>query len=406
VKKKKKKEDEDIVSSYTGMVSNWWNGLDTSQYKETANSYLNDAQSTMAAYMPASAPIPPPPKAAAAPTPKAVAAPPPTRIAPPPVEPTEGKKSFFSGLFGVGKQGASVEPVVEEEVVPITRDIPSRRVKGKLSPSFTKVMQSQGGDEGEGGHAIVLLGERVAPKPEGPVARSAEELRKAMVSVRIGGFDDEPLVKRRDEIVNRQTGPYLMTFDQNRIGSTRRHPQVAPRRSSDGDEPVGEDQNEYLNALTDAACLEDPMDFVGRTGIDRVVHSRQFVNAMKRSLSEARTVLPQATSFGEHVFVGDRPLSPTQEHISTIPFFPPRSKVCSRCGFFDYACVCHVTRGAKVETGSFSPIEAYEHKQEIQKQHNRISCRKNTDSPPNSQDEGEPAQFAIVNTAPKLKFRS
>ena len=389
-KKKKKKEEE----SYAGMVTNWFNGIDTTQYMGTANSYLESAKTAAATavtnYAPTSiqgalggAEPPAPPK----PVPKQ---PPP--VVTKQVVPTSGvpKKSLLGGLFGVGK---SSDPIKKAAVVP-----PKAASVPKSTASIPGAIFDETSDSGTATPLIVKLGPRIPPKPDGPVSKTAADLRKAMENVRIGGFDDEPLQKQRDLIVNNEPGPLLMEFNKLRGPDERLHPQVAPRRASDGDQPVGADAA-YYGALADVAGMEDPLDFVERSGIERVIHSRQFVQAMKQSLSDSKGGVARSHVLGDHyppINTEGRPISPSQDNMQTVAFLPHSSNMCIRCGFFAYACICH---DEKTRKASWNPLDASRRRREHA---TRRTSHGNSDSPDNSEDEGSAPNIVTVNSGPRL----
>ena len=389
-KKKKKKKEED---SYAGMVTNWLSGIDTTQYMGTANSYLDSAKAAAASavtnYAPTSIQGAFGDQSGEAAPPRPVPKPPPAVAKK--VVPASGvpKKSILGGLFGVGKSAGPVKKaVVAPKALPkMTPSIPSQ------DAVFEEVS-----DPGTTTPLIVKLGPRVPPKPDGPVLNTAADLRKAMENIRIGGFDDEPLTKRRDMIVNNEPGPALMEFEKLRPPDDRLHPEVAPRRASDGDEPVGADAA-YYGALADVAGMEDPLDFVERSGIERVIHSRQFVQAMRQSLTESKGGVARSTVLGDTyppVYMEGRPISPSQDNMNTVAFLPHRSNMCTGCGLFAYACICHDDKHNKA---SWNPLDASRRRRQQAK---RRTSHGNGDSPENSQDEGSPPNIVTVNQRPRL----
>ena len=397
-KKKKKKEEE----SYAGMVTNWFNSIDTSQYVGTANAYLETAKaaanSAVTNYAPTSVQgalgtgtgeVSAPPK----PVPKQPA--PAPVVAKKVVAPSAPvvKKSALGGLFGVGKAPAGPKKAVVG---------PKPAASGpKIAPTIIPspaVRFDETSESGTETSLIVKLGPRVPPKPDGPVLNSAADLRKAMENLRIGGFDDEPLNKHRDLIVNNEPGPIIMEFEKLRPPEERLHPQVAPRRASDGDGPVGADAA-YYGALADVAGMEDPLDFVERSGIDRVIHSRQFVEAMKQSLVNSKGAISPSNVLGDFhptTHVEGRPISPSQDNMKTIAFLPLRSNMCAACGLFSYACICY---NQKPQKPTWDPLEASRRRKEHAR---RRSSHGSADSPENSQDEGSPPNIITVNHKPRL----
>ena len=173
--------------------------------------------------------------------------------------------------------------------------------------------------------------------PGKPPCTSAEDLRKEMTKAKpvIDEKDEAVLLARRDMVVNSQPGPKSMEFNQVRPLPVRIHPTVAPRQHE------GDPRNSAL--ISDV--VDDPGVVTRQSGVDKVFQSRQFIEAMRRSVSNAKAVVkaPPVSRYIQPVSP-DRPISPVQENTSTVAFLPAPSAICQNCGLYRSACFCETVR--------------------------------------------------------------
>ena len=190
-----------------------------------------------------------------------------------------------------------------------------------------------------------------------------------------------------------------MEFEKLRPPDERLHPQVAPRRASDGDEPVGADAA-YYGVLADAVTLPICVDVID-PDIELALTLAICPAVIVPVMSESKNGFRPASVLGDDDFhpqtnMDGRPISPSQDNMKTVAFLPPRSNMCRDCGLFDYACICH---SSKQHRPPWDPLEASMRRKNAA---SRRSSHGNIDSPENSQDEGDPPNIITVNRRPQL----
>jgi len=171
---------------------------------------------------------------------------------------------------------------------------------------------------------------RQRPPGKPPVSSSQELRNETNVPTE---RDDELIVLKRDLIVNAVHPTPLMPFTTARKPITRLHPSVTPRQ-----EGLSTEETALISDLVD-----DPISRRELSGVDKIIHSRQFIDAMRKSLERPKHQgdnLPRSERFSLPVPSGDRPISPVHENISTVAFLPLPYDMCRRCGLYQHSCVC------------------------------------------------------------------
>lgn len=221
--------------------------------------------------------------------------------------------------------------------------------------------------------------------PGKPPAASAQELRND--SSVPAEKDDELVLIKRDLIVKSTAATPLMPFTLARKPITRLHPSVMPRHEGLSSEDTA--------LISDV--VEDPDFRKEATGVDKIIQSRQFIEAMRKSLEQSKAQINLSTNSPRlpfHAPGGDRPISPMQENISSVAFLPLPYEMCRTCGFYRHSCVCSSGR---------VPSQAQTLRRGLQRVVDRI------DSPasvPSDEGEGVEAIPARVYLRPGASFRS
>lgn len=176
---------------------------------------------------------------------------------------------------------------------------------------------------------VDISGPRKRP-PGKPPCTSAEDLRRESKVTPVAEEQEETLlVTKRDMFVNGPTVMKAIPFNELRQPSATLHPSVRPRQSP----------TDPRNTAIVSEIVDDPTLVTAGRGIDKVLESRQFIEAMKRNLGHGKT-RPRVESTFVNPVVPDAPISPSQDHISTVAFLPSPTKACRRCGLYETACIC------------------------------------------------------------------
>ena len=227
------------------------------------------------------------------------------------------------------KPAAPVKKAIPESPAP---DTSKPVATSSSSGGFFGFMGSKGSKE-PGTIDISKPRERAPGKP--PVT-SAEDLRKENQKI-TEEKDISSLVARRDNVVNFKPGQRIMEFNDLRPLPVRIHPSVAPRQ--DGDDP--------RNTAILSHIVSDPLLVTKNSGVDKVMQSRQFIDAMKRSVRSSRMRIDDLSlSSSRYVqpVEPDRPISPMHDNISTVAFLPSPSSLCETCGLYVNACICETVK--------------------------------------------------------------
>jgi hypothetical protein len=175
--------------------------------------------------------------------------------------------------------------------------------------------------------------------PGKPPCASVEELRKEMEQGKAVPVDrdESVLIAKRDSLLKTHPGSRIMEFNELRPLSVKVHPSVAPRQMAD----------DPRNTSIMSEIVGDPGLISKQSGVEKVFQSRQFIEAMRRSVNSSKTNSenrPIADSRYLKPIAPDRPLSPMQDHISTITFLPTPAAVCQKCGLYLSSCLCETLK--------------------------------------------------------------
>jgi hypothetical protein len=365
-KKKKKKDDTDYFSS-------WFSGIDTTAYIAQANEYYAAASNAVQGYVkPATveeeedeeeeevvvtkatvAKTTAAPKIVPKPVP--VGSPPDPTVVP---KKPSGLARFFTRSSAKAPSAATVEPDPVVSVVP--KKIPPR-------PSEARV---PGTEDTPASAAPSVPIVRVPPKRPPPAKSSAEV--SAATEMLLG--EEDAILAHRNYVVEQQSKTFcpMPPMDNLKLPPVRRHPSVAARRSSDGDTAMG---------VTKLAGVDDPFDFAYQHEIDRVIASREFLDAVKRAQG---SVVPSGGDPGEPIMDLSRPFSPALDNTSTVMYLPHAT--CLHCGFFRHSCICGVPRP---QLKVANPVDAARARREMEQTSPQRRSPDLVDSPGYSDDEGE-----------------
>ncbi len=384
-KKKKKHHKEQ-----PGYLASWLGGIDTSAYLAEATNYYSAASSAVQGYAsktglklagaeeekdeseklestpkpPLSPPVKPIPVLPKSIFPKTVVISKGPVSVPSAVPPkaSSGLARLFTGLGSSAKAPTSAvaKPPVPVAALPPKR-IPLRPVPAILIPQKSFVPPPHSSDP------IT----RVPPKRAAPVAMSAAELRTTDTT--FATPDEDVIIARRDQVVQEGNNHLIMPGWDVPGHVSSLHPAVQARHSSDGDAAMGS------VGLLEAAGVESPYDLAFNSGVDKIIASRQFLQAVKNGRDDTRV--------SEEVVKREVPLrnvfAPSLDNTGTVCYLPPARRTCAHCGFFKDCCIC----GFKLpKVCATNPLEAVKIRRALEGQPGRSSM----DSPDHSDGEGEP----------------
>lgn len=149
--------------------------------------------------------------------------------------------------------------------------------------------------------------------------------------------DDEIMILKSELIVKSNPPTPLMPFLVPRKPQTRLHPSVTPRS-----EGLRSEETALISDLVD-----DPLRMKELSGVDKIIQSRQFIDAMRKSLALSKQEVKVHAKVNRSPMpslVGDRPISPVHDNITTVAFLPLPYDMCRNCGFYKQACVCSSRR--------------------------------------------------------------
>lgn len=175
--------------------------------------------------------------------------------------------------------------------------------------------------------------------PGPPLCMSSADLFKEAAMTRLVR-DEDAMMFRRENILHVEPISNGLEFTQLRKPSMKQHPRVLPRQVNG----AGEDSLPGITSLM-SEVSDDPFTVQEAHGIDKVIQSRQFILAMRMSLKvpdspkkvSAKPPPPLQAPTGPI-----RPISPQQEHITTVSFLPTPFAVCETCGLYSHSCVCAI----------------------------------------------------------------
>ena len=169
------------------------------------------------------------------------------------------------------------------------------------------------------------------------VVSTLEELVR---EIPISKGEEDFLTLERDYIVKAACKHLPLPFTYVREPKTRLHPSVLPRKGITANGDIDQDNpEEQITGLVDADTL------FKKSNIDKVIASKEFVDAMKRHKKNTSLLDLRATG-GHHSLpvpsmMNNRPLSPVQEPMSTsIPLWPHMHAICQQCGLYKKECIC------------------------------------------------------------------
>jgi hypothetical protein len=227
---------------------------------------------------------------------------------------------------------AAPVPVAQPKPIPAPQQPASTEKTGGMFSMFKSQKRTSTPKDSE--KKIIDIGaprQRPAGKP--PLA-SAEDLRKEMAQAKTAACekDESVLVAKRDLLVNAHPGNRQMEFNELRPLAVRVHPSVAPRQT--------EDDPRNTAILSD--IVEDPGLVTQASGVEKVFQSRQFIEAMRRSVNSSKAGVENGKSPDRYIkpVVPDRPISPMQDNISSVMFLPSPSGICETCGLYTTSCIC------------------------------------------------------------------
>lgn len=247
----------------------------------------------------------------------------------PPVGSASDKKKA-EPASATAKPAAPVKKAIPDPIAPVEKSKPAATAPS--SGGFFGFLGSKTSKE-PGPIDISKPRERAPGKP--PVT-SAEDLRKENEKI-AEERDIATLIARRDDVVNVKPGQRVMEFNELRPSPVRIHPSVVPRQ--DGDDP--------RNTAILSHIVSDPLLVTKNSGVDKVMQSRQFIDAMKRSVRSSRVRIDELSlSSSRYVqpVEPDRAISPMHDNISTIAFLPSPSNICETCGLYSTACICETVK--------------------------------------------------------------
>lgn len=236
-------------------------------------------------------------------------------VAPPVVPPVKASP------VPIAKAKAKLVPEVQPAVVP-------EKTGGGLFGMFRGQKNPTSKDSESGSIDISLPRQRAPGKP--PLA-SAEDLRKEMESSKSVPYekDESVLLAKRDHVVNSLPGKRHMEFNDLRPLPVQVHPSVAPRQTVD----------DPRNTAILSEIVQDPGLVTAGNAVDKVLQSRQFIEAMRRSVDSSKSAVENVKS--SKMPIGPRrPISPMQDNISSVMFLPSPSGVCETCGLYTSSCIC------------------------------------------------------------------
>ena len=247
---------------------------------------------------------------------------------PPPPPPKDSKKTATVAPPVVPPVKASPVPIAKAKAKPAP-EVQPVVVPEKTGGGLFGMFRGQKNKDSESGAIDISLPRQRAPgKP--PLA-SAEDLRKEMESSKFVPYekDESVLLARRDHVVNSLPGKHQMEFNDLRPLPVQVHPSVAPRQTVD----------DPRNTAILSEIVEDPGLVTAGNAVDKVLQSRQFIEAMRRSVDSSKAAAENVKS--SKIPVGPRrPISPMQDNISSVMFLPSPSGVCETCGLYISSCIC------------------------------------------------------------------
>ena len=289
-----------------------------------------------------------------------------------PPAPAAKSRGIFGGLFGGGAKQAPApvsKSVVVKKAVPVAvKKAPVMKANPVKAPPVRTAPASV--------RAAPVI-QPPAPRPpavdpnasprqrapgRAPCA-SAAELRKEMEAGDDveGELEEDAVLARRDHIVQAMASPHFMPFTDVRKPLSRLHPSVIPRKR--GGEPIDATRDTVEVPVLADEVMEDPSAVGHLHGIDKVIQSRKFIQAMRESLKHPikspKGPLPRISENGRLVADGQA-ISPMQENITSVSFLPAPFAVCQVCGLYEHSCICRAVPTTKrvVPRRALSPVES------------------------------------------------
>lgn len=252
------------------------------------------------------------------------------KAAPPP-------KALASVKASVPSKSTSASKGIPKQSNIPTKTIPALKAKQKSVVSkkptpVTKPPQKSSSDEGDSESSksaprdpnSVPRKRPPGPPPCNSLAEVVAETERVPVPL-----EEDALMARRDSMVRTDPISKGLPFDEIRTRIPPLHPSIIPRS------PRAEDASPLISAL-----IDDPVRVGELHHVDQIIETRQFIDAMRKSLTHSPKKSPSTTNMFKQRRLNPRPISPMQENVTSVAFLPAPHRICVYCGLYLHACVC------------------------------------------------------------------